>query len=156
MTVEWKSNGWVATGVPCFDKIEVDDKRAVLYPAFTYSEIHGKIMPQSFDVEHLTQLRDALSQAITHMTVWPANVSRVARQWWNGSGDPPKPEALGFEVVDKDEDTWTLVSHVRARMGESTQAWTRLDQPSLNFRDVSWEQLLRFVPLTEVLKGDRP
>lgn len=147
MTVEWTSNGWVATGVPCFDKIEVNDERAVLHPAFTYSEIHGKIMPQAFDAEHLAELRDALTQALAHMA--STNDLRVARQWWNGSGDPGRPLELGFEVTDKDGDIWTLVA------GGLTQAWTRLDRPSHAFRDVPWEQLINYAPLTEVLKGDR-
>lgn len=153
MTVEWTSNGWVATGVPCFDKIEVNGERTVLHPSFTYSEIHGKIMPQAFDAEHLAELRDALTQALAHMA--SDNDLRVPRQWWNVFEDPPVPQVLGTEVTDCEGDIWTLVSQTRsAETGQVVQEWTRLDKPSLNFRDASWNQIIRYVPLTEVLKGE--
>jgi len=119
------------TGVPGIQSIEVTARGSIVIDCdFTYSDIDGKIVPQSYGLPQAIELRDALTAAIEHaerMSGAPAGSDECA---YHAMGKPCSDGRHSFTVGQELTGAEDLPVGTVIRDGDNNAAlgfWRRIE-----------------------------
>lgn len=116
-----EQRGITITEIPGMKSITVEHGpyigvHVVIDSDFTYSDMHGKVMPQSYGLTEARELRDALSAAIEHAERMSAPVESPSTfavgQALDGTEDLP----IGTVIQDCDDDRWYVKQDGKLRL----------------------------------------